>query len=99
MTIDNKGEGISASYNVGRGTQIELIKEIRLPHSLGMLYLAFTFYLGFGSGDEYKVMGLASYGEPEYYDVLKDILQITKAHGHELGEIDIQKVKIKEIQA
>ena len=85
LTIDNKGEGISASYNVGRGRRIELIKEIRLPHSLGMLYLAFTFYLGFESGDEYKVMGLASYGEAEYYDVLKDILQITPGGGFRIN--------------
>ena len=77
LTLDNKGEGISASFNIGKCNKIERIKEIQLPHSLGMLYLAFTFYLGFKSGDEYKVMGLASYGEPAFYDVLKDILQIT----------------------
>ena len=76
LTLDNKGEGISASFNIGKGKKIKRIKEIKLPHSLGMLYLAFTFFLGFESGDEYKVMGLASYGEPEYYDALKDILQV-----------------------
>ena len=81
LTLDNKGEGISASFNIGHGKTIKRIKEIKLPHSLGMLYLAFTFYLGFESGDEYKVMGLASYGEPEYYDVLKDVLQISKEGG------------------
>lgn len=78
LTLDNKGEGNSATFNVARGNKIKRIKDIKLPHSLGMLYLAFTFFLGFESGDEYKVMGLASYGEPEYYDVLADILQIAK---------------------
>ena len=62
----------------GRGTEINLFKEIRFPHSLGMLYAAFTYYLGFKVNDgEYKVMGLAPYGEPKYvqdiYDNLVDV--------------------------
>lgn len=68
LTIDNRGENVSTTLNIGKGNEIHRIEEIRSPHSLGSLYLGVTRHLGFGSGDEYKVMGLASYGKPKYVD-------------------------------
>ncbi len=69
LTIDGVGEWATASCGVGRGTSIELFKEIHFPHSLGLLYSAFTYYLGFKvNSAEYKVMGLAPYGKPKHFD-------------------------------
>jgi carbamoyltransferase len=69
LTIDGVGEWATASYGVGKGTDISLFKEIRFPHSLGLLYSAFTYYLGFKvNSAEYKVMGLAPYGKPVHAD-------------------------------
>ncbi len=75
LTMDGVGEWETATYGVGRGSDIELFKEIRFPHSLGLLYSAFTYYLGFRvNSAEYKVMGLAPYGKPVYYDLIMDKL-------------------------
>jgi len=72
LTVDGVGEWATASFAVGEGNQIRLLKEIKFPHSLGMLYSAFTYYLGFEVNDaEYKVMGLAPYGRPVYADRIK----------------------------
>jgi carbamoyltransferase len=69
LTIDGVGEWATATQGVGRGNQIELHHEIRFPHSLGLLYSAFTYYLGFKvNSAEYKVMGAAPYGDPKYVD-------------------------------
>ncbi len=69
LTIDGVGEWATATQGVGRGNKFELINEIRFPHSLGLLYSAFTYYLGFKvNSAEYKVMGAAPYGEPKYVD-------------------------------
>jgi carbamoyltransferase len=69
LTIDGVGEWATATQGVGRGNQMELLHEIRFPHSLGLLYSAFTYYLGFKvNSAEYKVMGAAPYGEPKYVD-------------------------------
>src|SRR5690606_11988777 len=69
MTMDGVGEWSTATTGVGRGTQITLDREIRFPHSLGLLYSAVTYYLGFKPNSaEYKVMGLAPYGQPTFYD-------------------------------
>jgi len=77
LTTDGVGEWTTTAYGVGRGTKIELLKEIRFPHSLGLLYSAVTAHLGFKvNNDEYKVMGLASYGKPTYYDQLKKVIDI-----------------------
>jgi carbamoyltransferase len=77
LTVDGVGEWTTTAYGVGEGNQITLLKEIRFPHSLGLLYSALTVYLGFrANNDEYKVMGLASYGDPVYYDDLCKIVQI-----------------------
>ena len=65
ITMDGVGEWTTTSYGVGTGNTIKIIADIRFPHSLGLLYSAFTYYLGFRvNSGEYKVMGLAPYGEP-----------------------------------
>lgn len=75
LTIDGVGEWATASYGVGRGADIQLLKEMRWPDSLGLLYSAFTYYTGFKvNSGEYKVMGLAPYGEPKYVKLIYDHL-------------------------
>ena len=75
ITIDGVGEWATSSIGVGRGHQIELLKEQRFPHSLGLLYSAFTYFTGFKvNSGEYKVMGLAPYGQPRYVQSIKDHL-------------------------
>jgi carbamoyltransferase len=69
LTVDGVGEWATAAYGVGQGPEIRLLREIRFPHSLGLLYSAFTAFLGFEVNEgEYKVMGLAPFGEPRYVD-------------------------------
>ena len=69
LTVDGVGEWVTATYGVGRGSDIKLHKQIEFPHSLGLLYSAFTAFLGFEVNEgEYKVMGMAPYGEPRYVD-------------------------------
>jgi carbamoyltransferase len=69
LTMDGVGEWATTSYGTGRGNRLTLDAEIRFPHSLGLLYTAFTYYLGFKvNSGEYKVMGLAPYGRPTYKD-------------------------------
>ena len=71
LTIDGVGEWATASMGVGRGNDIQLIRELHWPDSLGLLYSAFTYFTGFKvNSGEYKVMGLAPYGEPKYVDVI-----------------------------
>jgi len=75
LTCDGVGEWATTTQGVGRGNQLELIKEIRFPHSLGLLYSAFTYYLGFKvNSAEYKVMGAAPYGDPKHVDLIFDEL-------------------------
>src|SRR3989338_7144155 len=72
LTIDGVGEWATTSFGVGRGNQLELLGEIHFPHSLGLLYSAFTYYAGFRvNSGEYKLMGLAPYGEPKYVEAIK----------------------------
>ncbi len=72
LTIDGVGEWTTTSYGIGKGNDFELLAETRFPHSLGLLYAAFTFYTGFKvNSGEYKVMGLAPYGAPKYVDLIK----------------------------
>ncbi len=75
ITMDGVGEWATTSIGYGKGNEIKLLKEIDYPHSLGLLYSAFTYFCGFkvNSGD-YKLMGLAPYGEPVYYQQIKDYL-------------------------
>ena len=71
LTMDAVGEWATASYGAGEGNEVHLTGELRFPHSLGMLYSAFTYFTGFSvNSDEYKVMGLAPYGEPRYRDLI-----------------------------
>jgi carbamoyltransferase len=73
LTVDAVGEWATASYGVGRGHELTLLKELRFPHSLGMLYSAFTYFTGFKvNSGEYKVMGLAPYGTPRYAPLIRE---------------------------
>ncbi len=73
LTIDGVGEWATTSLAYGNGNKIEYLQEINFPHSLGLLYSAFTYYTGFKvNSGEYKVMGLAPYGEPKYVDIIKE---------------------------
>ncbi len=75
LTMDGVGEWVTTSLAMGHNTKIDFHKEIQFPHSLGLLYSAFTYYLGFKvNSGEYKVMGLAPYGEPKYVDTIKNNL-------------------------
>ncbi len=75
LTMDGVGEWATSSAGIGRGDKLEIEREIRFPHSLGLLYSAFTYYTGFRvNSGEYKVMGLAPYGEPKYSRILLDNL-------------------------
>ena len=69
LTVDGVGEWVTATYGVGRGNDIRLSHQIEFPHSVGLLYSAFTAFLGFEVNEgEYKVMGMAPYGQPRYVD-------------------------------
>ena len=82
LTMDGVGEWTTTSTALGHGNQLEITKEIHFPHSIGLLYSAFTYYLGFKvNAGEYKVMGLAPYGEPIYSKVILDKLVDLKADG------------------
>jgi len=78
LTIDGVGEWATTSFGVGKDNDFELLYEIKFPHSLGLLYSAFTYYTGFRvNSAEYKVMGLAPYGEPRYRDlILKELIDL-----------------------
>ncbi len=77
LTVDGVGEWASTTLGVGRGRDLEITHEIRYPHSLGLLYSAFTSYLGFQVNDgEYKVMGMAAYGQPRYVDKVRKLCSV-----------------------
>jgi carbamoyltransferase len=82
LTMDGAGEWATGAYGIGRGNRIELSHELRFPHSLGLLYSAFTYFTGFKvNSGEYKLMGLAPYGEPIYRDLMLEKLLDVKADG------------------
>lgn len=82
ITMDGVGEWATSSYGVGKGNEIEILAELKFPHSLGLLYSAFTYYTGFKvNSGEYKVMGLAPYGEPKYKDLILQELVDLKENG------------------
>ena len=82
LTLDGVGEWATSSVAIGRGSSLEVIREIHFPHSLGLLYSAFTYYTGFKvNSGEYKVMGLAPYGQPRYAQTILDHLIDVKADG------------------
>ena len=76
LTMDGVGEWATSTIAIGKGNKIDILKEIHFPHSLGLLYSAFTFYLGFKvNSGEYKVMGLAPYGKPKFKQKIIDNLE------------------------
>src|SRR5262245_31241531 len=80
--MDGVGEWATSSVGIGKGHEITLLKELRFPDSLGLLYSAFTYYTGFKvNSGEYKVMGLAPYGEPKYVGLIKDKLAEVRDDG------------------
>jgi len=82
LTMDGVGEWATTSMGIGSGSRLEILKEIHFPHSLGLLYSAFTFYAGFKvNSGEYKLMGLAPYGEPRFARCILDHLVDLKADG------------------
>jgi len=82
VTLDGVGEWATASFGTGRGNRIALTHELRFPHSLGLLYSAFTYFCGFRvNSGEYKLMGLAPYGEPKYVDTILEKLLDLKPDG------------------
>lgn len=82
LTMDGVGEWATASYGVGKDNKIQIQAEIHFPHSLGLLYSAFTYYTGFKvNSGEYKLMGLAPYGEPKYKNLILSELMDLKADG------------------
>ncbi|HKI68940.1 MAG TPA: carbamoyltransferase N-terminal domain-containing protein, partial [Verrucomicrobiae bacterium] len=82
LTVDGVGECATTTIGQGKGNQLELLKELRFPHSLGLLYSAFTAYCGFRvNSGEYKLMGLAPYGEPKYVSAIYEHLLDVKPDG------------------
>ncbi len=85
LTVDGVGEWATASYGKGSGTAIQTLGEIRFPHSLGLLYSAFTAFLGFEVNEgEYKVMGMAPFGKPRYMDKVYKLIRVEKDGSFEL---------------
>ena len=78
LTIDGVGEWSTTTFGTGKDTNIKLVNDIRWPHSVGLFYSAFTYFLGFKVNEgEYKLMGLSSYGKPKYYDkILNDLIDV-----------------------
>jgi carbamoyltransferase len=82
LTMDGVGEWATASFGTGKNNKIEVTHVMQFPHSLGLLYSAFTYFTGFRvNSGEYKMMGLAPYGEPNYYDLIMDKLIDLKEDG------------------
>lgn len=85
LTVDGVGEWITATLGIGRGTDIKLLKEIKFPNSLGLLYSTFTAFLGFEVNEgEYKVMGMAPFGDPKYVDQVYEVVNVDDEGGFEL---------------
>jgi len=79
LTVDGAGEWTTSTMAVGRGNKIEIIKELRFPHSLGLLYSAFTAYCGFEINEgEYKLMGMHPYGKPVHVDKIYEIIEVAE---------------------
>lgn len=92
LTLDGRGETATTNYGLGKGLQLELLAQVNMPHSLGILYEQVTEYLGFlHSSDEYKVMALASFGKPRYIDEFREIIQLGAD-----GQYTISKPQLKE---
>ncbi|HKM79093.1 MAG TPA: carbamoyltransferase N-terminal domain-containing protein, partial [Candidatus Bathyarchaeia archaeon] len=82
LTVDGVGEWATASYGVGKGSEVRILKEMHFPDSLGLLYSAFTYFCGFKvNSGEYKLMGLAPYGEPKYLGFIKERIATIRDDG------------------
>jgi carbamoyltransferase len=82
LTVDGVGEWTTTSIAIGKNNKIEILEELHFPHSLGLLYSAFTYYIGFKvNSGEYKIMGLAPYGKPKYKNLIKETLIDIKEDG------------------
>ncbi|HLJ11166.1 MAG TPA: carbamoyltransferase C-terminal domain-containing protein, partial [Planctomycetaceae bacterium] len=93
MTLDGRGERATATYAIGEGTQLSALGQVQMPHSLGLLYEEVTRYLGFlHSSDEYKVMALASYGNPLYASQFRDAIRLD-----ERGQFTIERLNFEDI--
>ena len=94
LSIDGMGDFTSTMTGIGKGNAIEVLSEVNYPHSLGIFYTAFTQYLGFPHyGDEYKVMGLAPYGQPTYLEQLHDIIEYDGKFGFTLNKVFFKHFK------
>lgn len=92
LVLDGRGEVATTSYWLGEGNQMTLLDEVKLPHSLGLLYEELTTYLGFlHSSDEYKVMAVASYGQPVYVDQFRQLIQVREG-----GQYTIAPLRLEE---
>jgi carbamoyltransferase len=89
MTIDGRGEKATTCYYRGEGNSLELIAQVNMPHSLGLLYEKMTTYLGFlHSSDEYKVMALASYGKPVFVEEFRNMIHVGEGGQYRVDDID-----------
>lgn len=85
VSVDGFGDFVSTMWGIGKGRDITVKYQVNFPHSLGLFYLAMTQFLGFPKyGDEYKLMGLAAYGEPEFFDRMKALIPLKSNGGFEL---------------
>ncbi|HVX11000.1 MAG TPA: carbamoyltransferase C-terminal domain-containing protein [Pirellulales bacterium] len=90
MTLDGRGERATTSYGIGQDNELEIIGQVNMPHSLGLLYEQVTGYLGFlHSSDEYKVMALASFGKPRYRKDFEEIVQIGENGQYTIGATNL----------
>ncbi len=86
MTLDGRGEQATTAYALGEGNQLEMLAQVNMPHSLGILYELVTEYLGFlHSSDEYKVMALAAFGQPRFEQAFREIVQLHGAGQYTIG--------------
>ncbi len=93
MVLDGRGEKATSSYYMGENDNLDLISEVYMPYSLGLLYEAVTTHLGFlHSSDEYKVMALASYGKPVYLDAFRSIISIGDDGKYEIKEVNLEDI-------
>ena len=92
MTLDGRGEKATTGYAVGKGTELEWLGQVHMPHSLGILYERVTEYLGFlHSSDEYKVMALASYGRPKHVAAFREIVQLGADGRYTIGPLRLEE--------
>jgi carbamoyltransferase len=91
LTLDGRGEVATTTYNIGRGARLERIGQVNYPHSLGLLYERLTEHLGFlPSSDEYKVMALASFGQPSYLDAFRALIQLGENGQYTIAPFDME---------